>query len=351
MSYSYINQFNNNKKLTIRRELITVLAYLKKMAEIQENLLMLLQKTDENEVQQFINYLIDKKVLENMYELNSLIHLISNISNNHHRTPTFINQVFGLLSHLQNYLKQNFSNSEINVNLSSNYNLYEGVSAFTPLQSAVEGNNSKMVKLLLSSPNIDVNQRGTLSSFNKTYKLFTEMSALHMAIENQNSEILILLMGRKDIDVTSKYVCNEHMKFVESPTINNNTDEYINELNYYPNPLYKNSHYVKENIYDTYNEKPPLYLAVESNNVEIVLLLISNPGIDVNSKFEYIKESTKVYEKLPEKSDSIEYSCSVESQNSYDNDVEKYDDNDEVYEIFRIKGKFNYTKKKKAKAI
>ena len=116
----------------------------------------------------------------------------------------------------------------------------------TALFASVEKENVKIVKFLLSFPNIDVNA----FPMNKH-------SALHLAVEKGNIEIVKLLLTKEDIDV-NKYCIYE---------------------------LDRNGVYLERK-----EKKTPLYLAVEKENIEIVKLLISHPNIDINANCIYEHE-------------------------------------------------------------
>lgn len=72
------------------------------------------QENENDEDDRLLFDYIDKlKIKENRDELESFFNLIIIVSNNHYRTPQFLNQIKKIILFLQNSIKQTFSNSEI----------------------------------------------------------------------------------------------------------------------------------------------------------------------------------------------------------------------------------------------
>ena len=75
--------------------------FLDKESDVEENY--------KNLIDLFTNY----KIIDNQYELKSLLYLISNVSNNHYQTPSFVGKIERLLQYLNEDIKKNFSNLKI----------------------------------------------------------------------------------------------------------------------------------------------------------------------------------------------------------------------------------------------
>lgn len=90
-------------------------SYLEKMKTIQNSLLTFLEK--EENVQD--NYLIFDQLLDhqnirdNQHELKSVLYILSKISENHHRSPSFFKKIDHILHIFKNEIKKYFSDYEI----------------------------------------------------------------------------------------------------------------------------------------------------------------------------------------------------------------------------------------------
>ncbi|KAK8846488.1 hypothetical protein M9Y10_020511 [Tritrichomonas musculus] len=80
------------------------------MKDVEENLLIFLEKQDFNE---FNDYLQNQKISENKYELKSFLYLIVAISNHHYRTQQFFTKIEQIIKSLQEKIQYFFSNFEI----------------------------------------------------------------------------------------------------------------------------------------------------------------------------------------------------------------------------------------------
>ena len=89
--------------------------YFKKMKDIEEKLLIFLDKQDElNENFLIFNeFLQDHKLSENKYELKSFLYLIAAISNNYHRSQDFFTKIELILKSLQEKIKNYYHSFEI----------------------------------------------------------------------------------------------------------------------------------------------------------------------------------------------------------------------------------------------
>lgn len=72
---------------------------------------------DDDDEKDYFNELLifleKHKISEDPYEFKSFLHLISNISNNHRRTPHFFEKFDRILFHYKDNIKQTFSNFSI----------------------------------------------------------------------------------------------------------------------------------------------------------------------------------------------------------------------------------------------
>ena len=82
---------------------MSVAAYLEVLKSIQSNILQFIDMEDNNEenYQNIITIFEDQKIHENKHEIKLIIHLISQISTNHHRYPNFFSKIEKLLLYFQ----------------------------------------------------------------------------------------------------------------------------------------------------------------------------------------------------------------------------------------------------------
>lgn len=126
----------------------------------------------------------------------------------------------------------------------------------SPLHEAVIQGNEEVVKLLLSNPNIDVNNKLEYHDFGNYGSYHIEKTALHIAIEKGYTKIVELLLSHPDVNVNQ--ICRHNDGTYSFPQ-----------------------------GHDRYIDKIPLILAVENENIEIVKLLLNHPKIDVNISSRY----------------------------------------------------------------
>ena len=92
-----------------------LLKYSSIMKILHENILKFLENDDDNEgnIEFFIQYINNHKINQNKWELKSLLRLISNISNNHYRSPDFFNKINQILKIFKGNIIKFFSNYTI----------------------------------------------------------------------------------------------------------------------------------------------------------------------------------------------------------------------------------------------
>lgn len=88
--------------------------FLNMMKNIQSRLLAFIEqeeKAEENFEQ--LHKLINDRFKECKYSINSLLHLLTEIGNNHHRSNNFFSKIEKIILIIKDQIKQNFSQSEI----------------------------------------------------------------------------------------------------------------------------------------------------------------------------------------------------------------------------------------------
>lgn len=139
----------------------------------------------------------------------------------------------------------------------------------TPLFISIENENIDVVRSILSSKNVDLNIPSILYRNTKPYISFLmeELScvekevktALILAVEKGNAEIVQLLLSFESININ----------IFEKMFI-----EIAKEVLMFENP--------QRPKYFLYEERTALHIAVENENLEIVQLLCSKNGLDIN---------------------------------------------------------------------
>ena len=85
--------------------------WLEKMRSFQSNLIDYLN--DEKDFEAITESIRDFQKYVNIREMNYIIQLIVEISNNYHRTPDFFNKIFKILNLMKSEIEENYTNSEI----------------------------------------------------------------------------------------------------------------------------------------------------------------------------------------------------------------------------------------------
>ena len=148
---------------------------------------------------------------------------------------------------------------------------------YTPLQLAVELENIEIIKLLLSHPKILLNEIEKYLTYTKldyygscNHKI-VEQSVLHRSIQKNNLEIIKLLLDQPELDV------NIFAVFTFNPG----------------NSFYGFSSKEVEST-NTVVKKTALHLAYQTNDQNIIQLLLSRKDIDVDALDEERKKPNEV---------------------------------------------------------
>ena len=160
----------------------------------------------------------------------------------------------------------------------------------TALFTAVELENEKIVQLLLSIPETNVNSKLIHIQFqdyidkNKYYAYQTEYkSEFFAAVEKRNVSIVQLFMQRKDVDVN----------FIS--TLMSDTRIY----RYSETQISRMETYLK--FEKKIEKKTVLHIAVQNCDTNITQLLLTDPKIDVNTKYSMQKDQTYIQTKKEKK--------------------------------------------------
>lgn len=89
--------------------------YLNKMKNLQKNILSFVEKesTIQNDYHNIIKFIADNNIHEDRYDLKALLHLLSSISNNHHRNHDFFKKIEHIFIFLKESITKFYSNYQI----------------------------------------------------------------------------------------------------------------------------------------------------------------------------------------------------------------------------------------------
>lgn len=135
----------------------------------------------------------------------------------------------------------------------------------TALYLAISKGEPRIVQMLLSHPNIDVNcvtirkygayrNKNWEQTLSNTYWNTQKKAPLHLAIEKKNQEIVQLLLGHPQINLNLPFVYQGGHNFLERYSI----------------------------------EKSPICVAIDADDLDIFRLLINHPNVDPS--FEIVEE-------------------------------------------------------------
>lgn len=234
--------------------------------------------------------------------------------------PTF-DEIFSTLSHdfsligspveeseISNFLNTLTSNDLHQTNFDKELKLISYIkpqidNLISMFQRAVESDNIDQIRKILSLQMINVNHRFKTEDEEKT--------ALHIAVEHQQLDIVKLLLNEPDIDVNAKSLKSTN-EIIAYSLIESDQDlfESTDFLTYFweiPGNIrvQKAIHYLTEGhisrFGQPFEEKTPLYLAIELRNEAITDLLIQHKKIDPNiyskiGKFNKIVVNSNIFQ-------------------------------------------------------
>lgn len=158
----------------------------------------------------------------------------------------------------------------------------------TELSKAIENKNIELIKLLMKCPNIDPNIKLFISIFNKNGTRYEALSALSMAIEMESIEIINILLSNE------KTLPNANGELLLA--IKKDNDEILKLL---INDQRTDLNELSEEIGKT---QSILFRAVEEKNTKLIKILVDCPYMNPNVKHQFIKILEKHYysdEKTP----------------------------------------------------
>lgn len=181
-------------------------------------------------------------------------------------------------------------------NLKKTYRYSRNRNETNAFHLAIKKNNLEIVKLLLSRPELDINSKtvnideyveakfGSTKLYTKYYH-YIEISALHVVIDGEeNIEIINYLLSHPKLDINIKSISIheiEEFSLLAAGIIESNhcSSPLLNPLSETGIPFAKQ---IIE-LVEEREEKPALYYAIETENFEVVKLLLSRKELDINS--------------------------------------------------------------------
>ena len=156
----------------------------------------------------------------------------------------------------------------------------------TAIRFAIKEENIEMVKLIISLPEFDINcGSNTINSSNLNDILYFS-TPLHDAIFNENEKIIELLLSIKNININQKYInANTNDISKETPlfiAIKQQNIKIIRMLLIHSSINVNKKSFNKTG--DNEYKETPLYQAIKKQNIEIVKILLEHPNIDINKK-------------------------------------------------------------------
>lgn len=145
----------------------------------------------------------------------------------------------------------------------------------TPLSLAIETGKPRIVELLLSHNEVDVNaklkSKEASAGGGALHEDIIDQTPLILAVVNNNAEIVKLLLTKNNISINELYI-----RTLKRTCPN---DEYYGFGN---------------NDYKKVTKLPILNIAAKNGNVEIVKLLLKYPNININAKDDKGKTAMQV---------------------------------------------------------
>ena len=246
--------------------------YANKIKKIQELILEYIENDDSSETsfQNLINYFDDQKISNNKPEFKTVLHLISKITDNHHRKSDYFSKIEQILKRYQENIKSSFTNFDI-------FNIFK---------------SNKRVLLFLFEEKIVIPDKSIAWIIsNGKYKeekypqyFFTEFKALFdkklvneiiSETEDINDENLLTFEENRKRGMNSNYIC----KLIQNDSI----DDFVT---FYTRTNFSLSSTVHASIYETnlflINNEPSLIeYAAFFGSIQIFKYLYFNK-VDLN---------------------------------------------------------------------
>ncbi|KAK8837055.1 hypothetical protein M9Y10_037104 [Tritrichomonas musculus] len=212
-----------------------VTSFLSRMKNTQEKILSFLDSDQnrEEDLQVLLRYFQDQKICEDKVEFKALLHLISKISNNYHRSTNFICKIEQILKNLQEKTKNYFSNYDI-------FHIFK---------------NNKRILLFLFEEKVIIPDKSILSQMTKHKFKFREYipyfypefesffdDQLKQEIKSQLPEDMNLFEQKRKIGQNDSEIC----RLIRNDSI----DDFIKFVNQNNYPL---DYEIEKSIYETNN--------------------------------------------------------------------------------------------------
>ncbi|KAK8899591.1 hypothetical protein M9Y10_001907 [Tritrichomonas musculus] len=231
-------------------------------------------ENESNTDADFHNFILQLKEsennIENRNDLKELLHLISKISNNHHRSTHFFSKIYRILLHFKDEILQFFSNYEI-------FNVFKS--------------NKRILLFLFENKIVLVNESIALTmmhekkyrEYNYDYFFFKEIKNF---INDETRQIINEEIAEKyqnEIIFENKRKAGENDSFIYEIIRNDSIDEFVSYTNQANFPL---SAIIKQSIFETNSflldkELTIIEYAAFFGSIQILKYLFLN-GIELN---------------------------------------------------------------------
>ena len=87
--------------------------YIRKKEELYDSFIVFIENSEENDIQNFIDIISQQNQDTTRVKYDEILQLIGSISNNCHRNESFLKNLYQIIDHCKDQIKQTFSNKEI----------------------------------------------------------------------------------------------------------------------------------------------------------------------------------------------------------------------------------------------
>ena len=199
------------------------------------------------------------------------------------------------------------SHPDIDVNMKSKNITYDTKDSIKKVQyrnspilcQAIRSTDLDAIRILLEHPKIDVN--ATELNNDKTIKYKCEFTPLIVAFVEKNLEIIKILLSHPEIDINKCIIVENDGKTTQfAPLFYEIYIEGVDETTRLQVISLLLSHKKLDvNYYSSKLFATPLIHAVEHHKKDLITLLLSNPSIDVNKKYDFNYKNGNIVEKYP----------------------------------------------------